>query len=177
MHTTGSSDVNPAGLIADIAIHEIGQREEGGNNRGSKIVEYQRATWLHPDAWPWCAAFTAWVLKQWLRDDKIQKLLELDTPEEIEHWRCRDASAYGWEKWAMRRRLLVFDESARANRGDFVTFDFSHIGIVVADNVDIIETVEGNTNGRGNRDSEFGDGVWRKRRPRALVKSFIRILP
>lgn len=167
-----------AGRIADIALAEVGAREEGGNNRGQRIVEYQRATWLAPDGWAWCAAFTCWVLKQWVRSDGVAPLLGLHTPAAIEQWRCQDASAYGWEEWAKKRHLLLFDENAPAHKGDFCTFDFSHIGIVVADKGGIIETVEGNTHPKyAGRDSESGDGVWRMERPRSLIRSFIRVLP
>jgi hypothetical protein len=40
-----------------------------------------------------------------------------------------------------------------------------------------IVTIEGNTNGRGDRDSESGDGVWRKTRPKSIARNFIRIRP
>jgi hypothetical protein len=49
-----------------------------------------------------------------------------------------------------------------ARAGDFVVFDFSHIGIVAADQkavTDNIQTIEGNTNGKGERDGLAGDGV------------------
>jgi hypothetical protein len=42
---------------------------------------------------------------------------------------------------------------------------------------DHIVTIEGNTNGSGGRDSESGDGVWRKIRKKSLVKDIIRIHP
>jgi hypothetical protein len=58
-----------------------------------------------------------------------------------------------------------------------VTFDFSHTGIVLEDDGKYIVTVEGNTNGKGDRDSESGDGVWRKIRRKTLAKNFIRIHP
>lgn len=149
--------------IVRIAEQEIGVKEEGGNNRGPRIVEYQKATWLAPDSWPWCAAFCAWVLREAIAaTGSIVR-------------RCPDASAYGWEKWARKNAWIVLDESHRALRGDFVTFDFSHIGIVIEDRGDTIITVEGNTNGKGERDSTGGDGVWRKVRQRPLIKSLIRI--
>jgi len=88
---------------------------------------------------------------------------------------CRDASAYGWEKWAKKQGFELLDESMPCLAGDFVTFDFSHIGIVVADHGSLVETIEGNTNGKGERDSVAGDGVWRKKRARSLVKTFIRL--
>jgi hypothetical protein len=58
-----------------------------------------------------------------------------------------------------------------------VVFDFSHIGIVAEDSErGEITAIEGNTNGKGERDSESGDGVWRKYRARSLVKAFIRLV-
>jgi hypothetical protein len=38
-------------------------------------------------------------------------------------------------------------------------------------------TLEGNTNGKGERDSTSGDGVWKKIRKKSLVKDLIRIHP
>ncbi|HAH35877.1 MAG TPA: peptidoglycan-binding protein [Algoriphagus sp.] len=49
--------------IVHRAIHEIGVREEGGNNRGERIGEYVAATGLG-QGHPWCAAFTKWVYEQ-----------------------------------------------------------------------------------------------------------------
>lgn len=162
-------------LVA-VAAGEVGTREAGGNNRGADIVQYQRATWLAPDAWPWCAAFVAWCLKR-----------ALETPGGVEYmranhlapesFRCKDASAFGWLKWAAKQGLEVFDEhSGSAIPGDIVVFDFSHIGIVEkAQRGTIIECIEGNTNGRGDRDSTSGDGVWRKTRDVKLVRGYIRL--
>jgi hypothetical protein len=164
-------------LIA-IAESQVGVREIGGNNRGDKIREYQTATDLAPGAWPWCAAFTDWCIKEWLEDSQVAKWLNLKnrTPEE---WRPKTALAYGLTAWAKKRpnTTRVFSEKDRAKLGDIVTFDFSHVGFVVSDNGIWIETLEGNTNGKGERDSESGDGVWRKVRKKTLVKDLIRINP
>lgn len=149
--------------IVRIARGEVGNMEEGGNNLGQHVGKYQLATWLDIGAWPWCAAFTAWVLKSALKAESIS------IP------RCRDASVRGWEKWAKKHNHLLLNESDYCQPGDFVTFDFSHIGIVVADKKDVIETIEGNTNNKGQRDSQTGDGVWMKERDRTLVKHFIRL--
>lgn len=171
--------------LVQLALNEVGIREEGGNNRGTRIVEYQKSTWLAPGPWPWCSAFCCWLMQEWLEDHDV--LAELGIPPthwaQIEKLRCRDASAFGWEKWARERQkqrpqIKVLPETELAKAGDFVIFDFSHIGIVVADQQqgsDIIETVEGNTNGKGERDSESGDGVWRKKRNHTLTKCYIRL--
>lgn len=150
--------------IVSIAKSQVGIREANINNTGADIVKYQKATWLEPSDWPWCAAFTAWVLQQAVKQSKR-------TDVKL----CPDASAYGWEKWGKKHGWLLLPETEPCFAGDFVTFDFSHIGIVTADKGLNIQTIEGNTNGKGERDSESGDGVWEKTRVRTLAKTFIRI--
>jgi len=159
--------------ILDIAVSQVGVREGVSNNTGADIIKYQRATWLAPAAWPWCAAFCSWVLQE-----ALKRTYGVTPP--FKH--CQDASAYGWETWALKhitggklRGFQLLTEDKPALPGDFVTFDFSHIGIVVNDIGATIQTIEGNTNGKGERDSITGDGVWRKTRARSLVKSFIRL--
>lgn len=158
--------------IAAIAQAQVGVLEEGGANRGATVVQYQRATWLTPGPWPWCAAFTAWVLREWLRAPDVRALYRLHNDVQAERWRCRDARAYAWEQWARDRSLLVLGENAPAMAGDFVTFDFSHIGIVVGDHGSHVLTVEGNTNTEGSRE---GDGVYARRRARGLIRHLIRV--
>lgn len=159
-------DLSLATRIVEVASLEVGVREDELNNTGARIREYQAATWLEPAAWPWCAAFCCWVLREACRlAGRADVAL------------CPDASAYGWEKWGRRHGWLVLPEEDPCEPGDFVTFDFSHIGIVTADLGSRITTIEGNTNGKGDRDSESGDGVWWKTRERHLVKSFIRVPP
>lgn len=164
--------------LITIAQSQVGVMEEGGNNRGSKIREYQSATEIAPDAWPWCAAFTDWCIREWLKDASVVSWLSLKnkTPEE---WRPKTAAAYGLVSWAKQRpnTTNIYDETQTAKAGDIVTFDFSHVGFVVEDMGSQLITIEGNTNGRGLRDSEFGDGVWRKVRQKHLAKNFIRIHP
>ncbi len=166
--------------LVTIAKNEFGTREGNANNTGARIVEYQGATWLAPGAWPWCAAFTAWVMREWLEDEPVRAALNLSSFSLAEKWRCRDASAFGWEKWAKQKNILLLPETEQAKAGDFVVFDFSHIGLILEDQPTVktkIKTVEGNTNGKGDRDSNTGDGVWIKERVPSLVKSYIRIFP
>ena len=164
--------------LIQIAQNELGVREHGGNNRGNRIREYQSSTNLAPGAWPWCAAFTGWCIREWLKDSEVVRWLNLQrlTPEE---WRPKTALAYGLTTWARQRpnTTRVFTEREKAMPGDIVTFDFSHVGFVVSENASSIVTIEGNTNGKGERDSESGDGVWRKTRKKTLVKDLIRINP
>ena len=92
-------------LIA-IAQKEVGTREDSVNNTGVRIVEYQGATWLAPGAWPWCAAFASWIMREWLEDEIVRSALNLASFSLAEKWRCRDASAFGWEKWAKKKVSL-----------------------------------------------------------------------
>lgn len=165
--------------LVDIASGQVGVKEEGGNNKGPFIRLYQGATWLQPGPWPWCAAFCAWVLREWLvkANGAIEAVGIKD--DETSGWRCQDASAFGWITWAKKRGLYVTDEKELAKAGDFVVFDFSHIGICVRDQQPgetVIHTIEGNTNVAGTRDSLTGDGVATKVRATNLVRAYIRIL-
>lgn len=169
-------------LVA-IATAEIGTREIG-DNTGPRVEEYQRATWLQPAAWAWCAAFTCWIMREWLKDEQVRNDVKgcfkrsTLTLAEAEKVRCQDASAFGWEKWAKKHEISVLPETELARAGDFVVFDFSHIGLVIEDQTSLqskIITIEGNTNKKGTRDSKGGDGVWRKEREPSLTNSYIRL--
>ena len=170
--------MNPLERLVEIATREVGVHESGGNNRGPRISEYQSATWLKPAPWPWCAAFICWIVREWLKDAAAQAALSLSGPRAIEAWRPRTAGAYDFERWAKDKGLPVLGRKTKAKAGDLIIFDFSHIGIVIKDQLgaNTIETVEGNTNGSGQRDSNSGDGVWRKRRSVSSVRSLIRII-
>lgn len=167
-------------MLVAIAEKEVGVRETvGENNTGERITLYQEATWLLPGPWSWCAAFTCWVLREWVHTPHVKEVLQLTSYNACEKWRCKDARAFGWEEWAVKRKLRVLPETQLAKKGDIVVFDFSHIGIVIEDQKSIktsIKTIEGNTNGAGERDSVKGDGVWKKSRAPSLTKSYIRLL-
>lgn len=163
-------------LLADIAAEEIGSHETGGNNNGPKVRLYQSATELKPDSWPWCAAFVDWCVMKWLFLPGVTKWLDLQksTPST---WRPRTAAAFGLLEWSRGHPLTttLLPEDAVVQKGDIVVFDFSHCGIVESGNGHTITTIEGNTNGKGERDSASGDGVWRKERNFKLVQKYIRI--
>lgn len=169
---------NPLDKLVAIARSQIGVKEVGGNNRGAKIREYQASTNLKPAAWPWCAAFTGWVIEQWLKDESVVKWLNLKNTTPAK-WRPRTAAAFGYIQWAKSRpeTTQILSPKAKPQVGDFAVFDFSHIGVIVGVNKDGFQCVEGNTNGRGDRDSTSGDGVWLKTRTASLVRNYIRINP
>jgi hypothetical protein len=168
----------PIQKLVAIAMSQVGVKEVGGNNRGAKIREYQAATNLKPAAWPWCAALCSWIIREWLKDKEVVQWLNLKatTPEQ---WRPKTAAAFGYIEWAKKRpnTTQVLPETATPKVGDLAIFDFSHIGIVVGVNKGSFKCAEGNTNQRGTRDSDSGDGVWLKTRKNSLVRAFVRIHP
>jgi hypothetical protein len=110
------------------------------------------------------------------RDKGLGRVLKTLTPEQ---WRPKTAAAFGYISWAQDRPATtkVLSRKAKPQVGDLVVFDFSHIGIVVKVGEKNFQCVEGNTNGRGTRDSTSGDGVWLKTRTHSLVRNYIRINP
>jgi hypothetical protein len=115
------------------------------------------------------------VIDQWLDDPQSAPWLNLKTMTP-EKWRPKTALAYGFLQWAKERpnTTEVLSDKAKAQAGDIVVYDFSHVGIVIQDKGSRIITVEGNTNGAGSRE---GDGVYRKDRPKSIARNFIRIVP
>jgi hypothetical protein len=164
--------------LADVAMSQVGVREVGGNNRGAKIRTYQAASNLKPGPWPWCAAFVDWCVQQWLVYPEARQWLGLkhSTPA---GWRPKTALAFGLIEWGQKRpnTVTILPEKTTPKAGDIIVFDFSHTGIVVGATSKIVECVEGNTNGRGTRDSETGDGVWLKKRNLSLARCYLRIHP
>jgi hypothetical protein len=131
--------------LVRIALSQVGVREVGGNNRGAKVREYQAATTLKPAAWPWCAAFTGWCIREWLKDKETAAWLGLKvlTPEK---WRPKTAAAFGYIEWAKARPATtkIIPKGAAPRVGDIAVFDFSHIGIITKVNKTNFLAVEGN---------------------------------
>lgn len=167
-----------AELIPEIALKEVGVEEVGTSNRGPRVDEYQKATWLNPADWgAWCAAFVCWVVREAMAvnggKDKDGKPYSFKRP--------RTAGAWDYERWSLEQ-----DESTQTlkrtstrpiregdlKKGDLVIFTFSHIGIAVADAQDgKVMTVEGNSNAAGSR---TGGKVCVQHRDLSLIRSRIR---
>ena len=162
--------------LVEIAQREVGVREVGGNNCGVRVRDYQRATELRPlGAWPWCAAFTSWVIREWVTNyPEVRRGLGWKN-EEVESKRPKTAGAFDYIDWARRFDQEILPPTAEPEPGMIAVFDFSHICFVkAAIDGKTFRTIEGNTNGRGDRDSVTGDGVWEKTRAKNLVRKFIR---
>ena len=151
-----------------LAEAEVGAVEiPRGSNRGPRVDEYQRATWLKPEDWgPWCASFVCWVIREAMWGG----------PKIYTFKRPRTAGAFDFERWSLEQ-----DDSTRTRRnpgrdiqrGDIVIFSFSHIGWATGspDKKGTFPTIEGNTNPAGGRE---GYAVLRKRRRITEVQTRIR---
>ncbi len=179
---TAAGPVDPAlrsGVIDKllaIARAEVGVREVGGNNCGVRVREYQRATDLRPlGDWPWCAAFISWVIREWLTNTPEARRALGWKNEEIEGKRPATAGAFAYLDWARRFDQEILPPTTTPEPGMIAVFGFSHIGFVVGPLAGKkFRSIEGNTNGQGDRDSVSGDGVWSKDRAVSLVRNFIR---
>lgn len=93
----------------------------------------------------------------------------------MEAKRPQTAGAFGYIDWARRFDQEILPPTLRPEPGMIAVFDFSHIAFVKGPvDAKSFRTLEGNTNGRGDRDSVMGDGVWEKTRAKSLVRKFIR---
>jgi hypothetical protein len=149
-----------------IARKEIGVEEIDGSNTGPRVNEYKSATNLPAtEAWPWCAAFVCWVVRQAMRA----------AGKEFSFKRPTTAGAWDLENWSRRQ-----DASTNTMRnpgddilpGDIVIFKFSHVGFALSSPMDgEFRTVEGNTDDQGSRE---GGCVAEKARRTSQVKTRIR---
>ena len=138
--------------IVSVAASQVGNCEEGGNNRGYHIEKYLRAANL-PSGYAWCAAFVAWTFDV-----------------------CGiDHSVNAWSPSAVSRNV-IYKRGNRNNqtpiRGDVGSLYYSSLGrvghVFFVENWGdkYVRTVEGNTNDGGSRD---GDCVMKRYRPTRTI--------
>lgn len=155
--------------LLQIARAEIGTAETGTSNRGPRVDQYQRATWLEQKDWgPWCAAFICWVVRAAMKVSGSKETPGFKRP--------KTARAWDFERWS-----LAQDSSTQTRKpagrdiraGDLLIFKFSHIGIATSapDAQGNVSTIEGNTNAKGSR---TGGQVCATRRHIDQVRSRIR---
>ena len=158
-----------AKLLAELAQREVGVEEIDGTNCGPRVNEYKAATNLPPtEAWPWCAAFVCWIVREAIRATGGQYTFQRPTT----------AGAWDLENWSRAQ-----DESTQTRRphggdiqaGDILCYTFSHTGVAISepDAQGYVQTVEGNTDAAGSRE---GGGVFRKARHLSKIRSRIRLM-
>jgi hypothetical protein len=124
---------------------KVGVREEGGQNCGAAVLEFQQATYNGPGD-SWCMSFQIWGLRQVLGH----------CPFPISG-RCQTVRDYADKKgWTVGR-----DQVEEHSIGFVVNAEnHAHHTFYVAESPgedDCFRTIEGNTNDRGDSN---GDGVY-----------------
>ena len=152
---------NDGNCVRLVAESFIGVSEKGGNNQGFTDIKLQslmaREGWL--PSYAWCSFFVRTILQ------------ECGIPNTITGW---SPSAYNkndviftdgeFKKPYYENDVLVMTLSyAKFNGKRFK--GIGHTGIVNKVKQNSVETIEGNTNDAGARDSRSGDGVYKKLRP------------
>jgi len=136
--------------VIDVARSQIGNCEEGGNNRGLHVGKYLRSVGLG-EGYAWCSAFVAWTLNVC----------------DVQH------SINAWSPTAVSRNVIwQRGKGKEPITGDVFGIYYSskgrvgHVGFVEKYNGKYFTTIEGNTNEAGSRD---GDCVLRKYRHKGQV--------
>lgn len=155
--------------IVELAMAEVGVEEINGSNCGPRVNEYKAATNLPPkEAWPWCAAFVCWVMREAMKATGVKETKTFKRPT--------TAGAWDFENWSLKQDNSTQTKKPHKNDikpGDIVVFSFSHIGIAITEPKDgYVATVEGNTDSSGSRE---GGGVFRKIRKLSQIRSRIRL--
>lgn len=157
--------------IVAIAMDEIGVFEIPKNsNRGPRVDQYKAATWLPAaQAWPWCAAFVCWVVREAMSVCGVKETNTFKRP--------RTAGAWDFINWSLAQdnttKTLRNPKAKDIQPGDIIVYTFSHIGIAAstANKDGAFRAVEGNTDESGSRE---GGGVYLKVRNVSSVKARIR---
>ena len=163
-------------LLLDIARRDVGQYETSPNH-GPAIAKFWPAT-SYPEGYanrePYCSAAVCYWVREWLRLPEVAAAF-CKMPDELEKWRCKSPTAFGWIDWAKAKGLTVLTDAPGnvLHTGDIVVYDFSHVGILDDDYKDRIVVVEANTGAKNQRE---GEGIEIKDRPREIARAFIRLL-
>lgn len=122
-------------------------REMGGQNKGPWVRLYMKGN--EGIAWPWCAGFVSFILKQ--ARDTLDVSLPLKTS-----FSCDTLAANAKGKGIFIRGSKIGDRK-KIKPGSFflerrTSTDWTHTGIVVDAEDAVFLTIEGNTNDEGSRE-------------------------
>jgi hypothetical protein len=136
--------------IIAVAESQIGNCEEGGNNRGYHVEKYLRAVNLG-GGYAWCSAFVAWTLDICGVDHNIN----------------------AWSPTAVAQNIVWEKGKGEAPKeGDVFGIYYrskgriGHVGFIEKWGKKYATTIEGNTNEEGSRE---GDCVLRKYRHKSVI--------
>lgn len=138
-----------------VAQSLIGVMEHGGNNRGETVSKIIRENGGGGPE-PWCGDFVAYCYRH-AGSKRVQR---------------------AWASVAALRGLLGINAAGKPQPGDLVRFTFDHVGLFEKDlGNGYIQTIEGNTGASGavSDSSTGGDGVYRKKRAKGLVRDYLHV--
>lgn len=144
--------------VIRVARGEVGYVEGGGSSgHNGNITKYWAELEADYQGGAWCAAFVSWVYRHAGR-----ALPAIDHPWGYSY--CPSAVA-----WAKKNKM--WDADGHYQPGDIIFFDWDidgvadHTGIVVADNGQVVTTIEGNTSPDDSGSQSNGGGVYQRHRP------------
>lgn len=122
-------------------------REIGGQNRGPWVRLYMKGN--EGSAWPWCAGFVSYILKQTCQSLNIP--LPIKTS-----FSCDFLAASAKKKGIFVKGSKIADKR-KSTPGSFflsrrTSTDWVHTGIVIRSEDEVFHTMEGNTNDEGSRE-------------------------
>lgn len=177
---TASTGLTFVDWLIRVSRRDLGKVEKPKNNMGEWIKKYWPST-SYPDGYddrqPYCAAACCYWLdtagEELAKAGMLEALTGM-TAEQFEKWRCQSAAAFGWMPWGKKAKgVTVLPDTETPRAGDFVVFDFSHIGLVTGVPAKgRVATIEANTGPSGGRD---GDGCYAKERPQEVARAFVRL--
>jgi hypothetical protein len=147
------TDSTSAKCIIETASKEVGVRENGRNNSGTRIAQYLAHTKIYkPSAW--CSSFVAFILSH------------CGIKHSVNAW-----SPSATAKNRIYDRRFPDKNTIRPVAGDVFTLYYpnlkriGHTGFVQSWNSKWVHTIEGNTSEAGTRETTTGnDGVFRRKR-------------
>ncbi|NJS09877.1 MAG: CHAP domain-containing protein [Microcoleus sp. CSU_2_2] len=160
---------DPAQKLLNVARSYIGVREQGGNNRGRQVEEFQKAIG-GAAAEPWCMSFAQYCIKAAESETQANS----QVPESEHCLTVWNGSPSQLRRSRPEPGSLVIWRHGNSTSG--------HVGIVEAVNSDgTFTTIEGNTSDSSGINRE-GNGVYRKQRDmdgegNMRVVGFLKVFP
>lgn len=140
----------------EIATSQLGVRERTKHNDGAQVEAYLKAVGLGR-GYSWCMAFVYWCCQQAAAELGVRNPL-LRTGGVLAQWNARPALRV---KYPAPGDIFILDYGN----------GLGHTGFVSAVHEGLVDTVEGNTDENGSRES---DGVYRFARDIGEIKGFLR---
>lgn len=122
-------------------------REVGGQNKGPWVRLYMKGK--EGPAWPWCAGFVCFILKQACQSLNIPLPIQASLS-------CDILAASAKEKGIFLKEFKITDKGQITPGSFFLNrrtpTDWVHTGITIRAEEDFFHTIEGNTNDEGSRE-------------------------